>query len=116
MPIIRSADVEFVPGLVENTRRRILVNPDSGSGAITLGELIMEPGAELPTHTHRVEETIVITEGEAIAVLGVETYPLKPGDVILAPAGVKHMLANRGNEPMRFLFFYPSVEVLVERV
>jgi quercetin dioxygenase-like cupin family protein len=116
MPIIRSADVEFVPGLVENTRRRILVNPDSGSGAITLGELIMEPGAELPMHTHRVEETIVITKGEAITVLGAETYTLKPGDVILAPAGVKHMLANQGNEPMGFLFFYPSVEVRVERV
>ncbi|MFC1978127.1 cupin domain-containing protein [Chloroflexota bacterium] len=116
MPIIRNADVEFVPGAVENTRRRVLVNPDSGSGAITLGELIMNPGSELLMHTHRIEETMVISKGTATAVLGDETYTLEPGDVILAPAGIKHMLANRSNEPMGFLFFYPAVEVRLERV
>jgi len=115
MPIIRNADVEFGPGLVENTRRRILVNPDRGSGAITLGEVIMNPGTEYPMHTHRVEEAMVITKGIAIAVLGDETYTVEPGDVILAPAGIKHMLANRGNEPMEVLFFYPAVEVRFDR-
>ena len=116
MPIIRSTDVEFAPGMVENTRRRVLVNPDRGSGAITLGELIMNPDTELPMHTHRVEETMVITRGIATAVLGDETYTLKPNDVILAPAGQKHMLANRGKEPMDFLFFYPAVDPRMERV
>lgn len=115
MPIIRNTDVEFTPGKVENTCRRMLVNPDKGSGAITLGELIMKPGTELLMHTHRIEEAIVITKGTATAVLGDETYTLEPGDVILAPAGIKHMLANRGSEPMGFLFFYPSIEVHLER-
>ena len=67
MPIISNADVEFSPGSVENTMRRVLVNPDRGSGAITLGEMIMDPGSELPTHTHRVEEAMVITKGIATA-------------------------------------------------
>ena len=116
MPIIRNADVEFAPGLVENTRRRVLVNPDKGAGAITLGELIMNPGTELPMHTHRIEETMVITKGVATVILGDETYTLEPGDVILVPAGIKHVLANRGNKPMEFLFFYPAIEVLIERV
>jgi len=116
MPIIRNADVEFVSGLVENTQRRILVDQDKGSGAITLGELIMNPGTELPMHTHRIEETMVITKGAATAVLGDETYTLESGDVILAEAGIKHSLANRGNKPMGFLFFYPSIKVHLERV
>ena len=116
MSIMRNADIEFTPGLVENTRRRILVNADRGSGAITLGELIMNSGSELPMHTHRIEETMVISKGTATVVLGDETYTLEPGDVILAPAGIKHTLANRGDEPMGFLFFYPSVEVRLERV
>ena len=116
MPIIRNIDIKFAPGVVENTRRRILVNPDKGSGAITLGESIMNPGTELPMHTHRIEETMVITKGAATVVLGNETYTLEPGDVILAPAGVKHMLANNGSEPMGFLFFYPAVEVRMERL
>lgn len=116
MPVVRNTDVEFAQGLVENTLRRILVNPDKGAGATTLGELIMNPGTELPMHTHRIEETMVITKGEATLVLGDETYTLKPGDVILAPAGIKHLLANRSNEPMGFLFFYPAIEPLIERV
>ena len=116
MPIIRNTDIEFTPGAVENTKRRVLVNPDRGAGAITLGELIMNPSTELPMHTHRIEETMVITKGTATTVLGDETYTLEPGDVILAPAGIKHMLANRGNEPMEFLFFYPAVEVRLERL
>ncbi len=116
MPIIRSAEVEFGPGIVENTRRRVLVNPDEGSGAITLGEAIMNPGTELPMHTHRVEETMVITKGTATAVLGDETNTLEQGDVILAPAGVKHMIGNPGKEPMGFLFFYPAVEVKLDYV
>jgi len=116
VPIIRSAEVEFGPGLVENTTRRVLVNPDRGSGAITLGEVIMNPNTELPTHTHRIEEAMVITKGTATAVLGDETHTLEPGDVILAPAGVKHTLANRSKEQMGFLFFYPAVEIRLDRV
>ena len=116
MPIIRSAEVEFGPGSVPNTTRRVLIDPDRGSGAITMGQVIMNPGSELITHTHHIEEAMVITRGIATAVLGDETYTLEPGDVILAPAGGKHTLANRGNEPMGFLFFYPAVEVRLERV
>ena len=116
MPIIRYNEVEISKGAVENTRRRIFINPDMGAGAITVGELTMEPGVELPMHTHRIEEAMVITKGTATSVLGDKTDTLEPGDVILAPAGIKHMLANRANEPMTFLFFYPAVEVRLERV
>ena len=116
MPIIRSAEVEFTPGRVKNFRRRVLVDPDRGSGAITLGEGIMNPGAELPIHTHRVEEAMVITRGTITVVLGNDTYTLNSGDVILAPAGVQHTLANHSEEPAGFLFFYPAVEVRLDLV
>ena len=90
MPVIRSADVEFTPGLVENTRRRILVSPDKGSGTIILGEAIMNLGTEFPTHIHRIEEMMVINKGTATAILSDETHVLGQGDVILASAGKKH--------------------------
>ena len=114
MSIIRNADVEFGPGLVEKTKRRVLINADGGAGAITVGQLIMEPGSSLKMHTHKIEEGMVITKGEATTILGDETYTLKQGDAILAPAGVKHLLANRSSEPMEFTFFYPAVEVKLD--
>ena len=101
---------------VENYKRRVLVDPDRGSGAITLGEAIIDSGVELPMHTHRVEEAMVITRGTATVVLGDETYTLNQSDVILAPAGVKHTLANHGKEPVGFLFFYPAIEIRLDRV
>ncbi len=116
MPIIRNSDVKFGPGATPDYKRRVLVGPEKGSGAITLGEVLMDPGSSLPMHTHRIEESMVITKGIMTAVLGNETYVLNPGDAILVPAWQKHLLANSGKEQAGFLFFYPGVEVLLERV
>ena len=33
------------------------------------------------------------------------------GSVVYAPAEVKHSLATHGDKPMRFIFFYPAVNV-----
>ena len=115
MPIIKYNDVEIGQGAVAGTQRRLFITGEK-AGAITLGELIMEPGAELPLHTHRIEEAMVITKGKATCIDGDKTYELEPGDVILAPAGVKHNLANRASEPMSFVFFYPGIEVKLDRV
>ena len=116
MPVIRSAEVGFTPGFVQNYQRRVLVSPDVGSAAVTLGEAIMNPDAEIPMHTHPVEQVMVITRGTATVVMGEETHTLEPSDVILAPAGVKHMLANHGKEPLGFLFFFPAIEVQLDLV
>jgi quercetin dioxygenase-like cupin family protein len=116
MPIIRSSEVKFGPGATPDYKRRVLVGPEKGSGAITLGECLMDPGSSLPLHTHRIEESMVITRGVITAVLGDDTYTLNPGDAILVPASIKHLLANRSQEPAGFLFFYPGVEVQMERM
>ncbi len=111
MPIIRSTEVKFTTGRVKDIKSRVMINSERGAIAVTLGEVIMNPGAELQMHTHQVEEAFVITKGTATVVLGNDTYTLNPSDVILAPAGVPHTLANHGKDPMGFLFFYPTVEV-----
>jgi HTH-type transcriptional repressor of puuD len=115
MPIIRSSEVKFGPGATPDYQRRVLVGPEKGSGAITLGEVMMDPGSSLPLHTHRIEESMVITKGTITALLGNETYTLNPGDAILVPAWVKHLLANHGKETAGFYFFYPGVEVQMAR-
>jgi len=115
MPVIRSAEVEFGPGATPDYQRRVLVGPPNGSGSITLGEVVLDPGSSLPLHTHYIEESMVITKGEVTVVLDDETSTLSPGDALLVPAGVKHLLANHGTEPAGFLFFYPGVEVQMQR-
>ncbi len=115
MPIVRDAELEFQPR-APGINAKQWVSQEIGAGAITLGEIVMEPGTSLPLHTHKVEEALFIVEGTATAILGDKTYTLEAKSVVLAPAGVRHLLANHTQEQMRFLFFYPAVQVQREVV
>jgi quercetin dioxygenase-like cupin family protein len=115
MTVIRSVDVEFQqrsPGI----KVRHLINQEKGAGAVTMGEIIMAPGTSLDLHTHKIEEAIIITEGTATLICGNEIQTLEASDAILAPAAEAHLLANRSQKPMRFLFFFPAVNTQRELV
>jgi quercetin dioxygenase-like cupin family protein len=73
---------------------------------VTTGITIFGPGTGIPLHTHNVEETVLILEGEATVEIGEDTFELGTGDVTWAPAGVPHRFANRGAGPMRIYWVY----------
>ncbi len=115
MTVIRSADVEFqqrAPGI----KIRQFINQERGAGSVTLGEGVMSPGSSLDLHTHKIEEAMIIAEGTATLICGKETQTLEVGDAILAPAGEAHLLANNSQKPMRFIFFFPTVNTQRELV
>ena len=72
----------------------------------TTGMTIFSPGTALPLHTHNVEETVLVLEGEATAVVGEERYDLVAEDVTWVPAGVPHCFINRGQGQMRIYWVY----------
>ena len=91
------------------TRSDILVGKDSGGENLTVVEASIDPGAGLGLHVHPCyEEATMIMEGEIQAVLEGETRILGPGDVLLAPAGVKHTITNQSDEPAKVLAIYPT--------
>jgi len=80
-------------------------------------EVTLQPGASIPLHTHPTHpECIVILEGEVEGRLADEVRPLGPGNSILAPAGVKHNLVNKGKGPARILAIFPTNQVTRELV
>jgi quercetin dioxygenase-like cupin family protein len=110
MTIVRDAEVKFLersPGIMI----RQLVNRESGAKATIMGDVIMEPGTSLDYHRHSVEEAMIITEGTATLVINDETSTLGVGDAVLAPAGSDHLLANKGQQRMRFQYFYPTISI-----
>ncbi len=110
MPVIKYMDVtpvERAPGCM----MRQFVNQDMGAGAVTLGELIMQPGSALPIHTHKIEEAMFLVEGQLVLLDGDKSITVDAGTAILAPAWVKHNLANKTDKPARLLFCYPGVNV-----
>ena len=60
-----------------------------------------------PFHRHHViDEMFFIVSGEGQYRWGDETYPVRAGDIVSAPAGTQpHQLVNSGREDLRFLAF-----------
>ncbi|MGB9761566.1 MAG: cupin domain-containing protein [Caldimicrobium sp.] len=67
--------------------------------SITLLEI--EPGIEIPTHTHEKEvDTILVLNGEGELYFEGKWLPLKKGDVIVIKQGKVHGVKNKGNIPL----------------
>ncbi|HEX3211688.1 MAG TPA: cupin domain-containing protein [Actinomycetota bacterium] len=78
---------------------------------VTTGITVFAPGTAIPLHTHNVEESVLVLEGEAAAEVGQESFELEAGDATWVPAGVPHRFANRGQGPMRIYWVYGGREV-----
>lgn len=78
---------------------------------VTTGITIFEPGTAIPLHTHNVEETVLVLEGEATAVVGDEEYNLVAEDITWVPTGVPHCFRNRGETVMRIYWVYGGRDV-----
>jgi HTH-type transcriptional regulator, repressor for puuD len=78
---------------------------------VTTGITVFAPGTAIPLHTHNVEESVLVLEGEAAAVVGQDSFELEAGDATWVPAGVPHRFANRGQGPMRIYWVYGGREV-----
>lgn len=64
------------------------------------------PGQEQSPHSHADGDKIYyVLEGEPRALVGAEERSLRPGDVVLAPAGVIHGVRNPTAQPARLLVF-----------
>ena len=108
MPFLIKKEVRG-PVSHSGTQPTILVGKDSGGENLTVVEASVDPGAGLGLHVHPCyEEATMIMEGEIQAVLEGETRILGPGDVLLAPAGVKHTITNQSDEPAKVLAIYPT--------
>jgi mannose-6-phosphate isomerase-like protein (cupin superfamily) len=64
-----------------------------------------------PHMHHDFEECIYVLSGQGTTVAESGEIPIAPGDIILIPAGEKHMTRNTGTEPLVLLCFFPVPDV-----
>jgi mannose-6-phosphate isomerase-like protein (cupin superfamily) len=63
-------------------------------------------------HLHRdFEECIYVLAGEGTMRTETGEHPVIAGDILLVPAGEKHMTVNTGSEPLVLLCFFPTPDV-----
>lgn len=81
------------------------------SNRVTTGQTQFQPGTGLPLHSHNVEESVLVLEGEAVAEIGEERFDLVAGDATWVPAGVPHRFLNRGEGLMSIYWVYGGRDV-----
>ena len=110
MPIIRREDV---PAEEEGRlRRQPIARSDLGATSLTVTEITLLPGGQIPLHIHPGhEECIMILEGALEAVLGDDKETVVAGSTIIAPDSVKHSLTNTSDRPAKILAIFPTTDV-----
>ncbi|MEU3938008.1 cupin domain-containing protein [Streptomyces sp. NPDC029044] len=84
---------------------------NSGTAVITTGQTVFQPGTGLPVHSHNVEESVLILEGEATAEIDGRLFDLEVGQATWVPAGIPHRFFNRGQDVMRIYWVYGGRDV-----
>ena len=87
--------------------RDVRVGPMIGVKDLGISFTEVPPGkSACPFHSHHVEdELFIILDGEGTYRFGSESYPIKAGDVLGAPAGgheTAHQIINTGTRPLRY--------------
>ena len=84
--------------------------PLQGQGFI-MGITTFPPGTSIPIHCHNTVEQVSVIEGEGIAEIDGEQFPVRPFDTTQVPAGQFHRFLNPGSSIMRILWVYGSTRV-----
>ena len=88
-----------------------LSGPERGDNMITVKEIFIEPGAEIPVHLHPdAEETHFLIKGKLTAILGDIELEMNSRDCMLAPPGMPHGMKNNSNETARLLIMFPKIK------
>jgi quercetin dioxygenase-like cupin family protein len=97
--------------------RLICMDQKLGAGGITQGMATLEPGGAIKPHTHLVEESITVLQGDVRMLVGEEIVESRGRRLtFLAPANTVHAVRNIGQQPVVLCFAYPSVNVALNFV
>jgi mannose-6-phosphate isomerase-like protein (cupin superfamily) len=88
-----------------NFRREILTREHS-----QLVLMSIEPGDEIGTETHHVDQVLVFVEGSGKAVLDGKTSQVKQNSLVVVPAGTEHNFINTGQVPLKLYTIYAPPE------
>ncbi|MHB0871623.1 MAG: cupin domain-containing protein [Chloroflexota bacterium] len=79
-----------------------------GTQGFTSGITTFPVGAAIKLHTHNVEETVTILEGDARCEIDGNSYNLQRLDTTYVPVGVPHRFVNVGQSKIRILWTYAT--------
>ncbi|KKM10670.1 hypothetical protein SY88_12365 [Clostridiales bacterium PH28_bin88] len=83
-----------------------------GAKGVTCRVVDILPASQVGTrepHVHdAMEEVIYVLEGRGEAWVNGDVIPIEPGDALLMPMGVPHMIINPTEQRLRLICFFPA--------
>jgi len=76
----------------------------------------LKPGMGPGLHRHPYPEVFVTLEGEAIYTVGDETFTVKAGQIVIAPANVPHKFVSVGDTPLKQVDIHASGTMIQEEL
>jgi mannose-6-phosphate isomerase-like protein (cupin superfamily) len=70
----------------------------------------LEPGEEIGTEVHTVDQLLYVVEGEGETILDGIVHPIEEGGVVCVPAGVEHNIVNTDDEPLKLFTVYAPAQ------
>ena len=98
MSIVRRDDR---PVLVRGPQRptlQRLVDPTSGSNAVTIFINTFTGDEAVPEHTHEVEEVLLVTTGECTVTVDGRREAARTGDAVIIKPGTSHAISHDSDE------------------
>lgn len=96
------------------TRERPLVTKEHGAAALTIREVVMEPGASSRWCTHPTDVAIMVQEGSIQMAVGEDVQAVRSGYTLLAPPGIPYKLINNTWVAARMLVISPTDAIETE--
>ena len=95
----------------EKNSENPLLGPKEGASNYVMLMVKHDPGESSPDHTHPWEHQAYITEGSGILVCDGNDYPIKTGDAVMVPGGIRHQFINTGDVPLHRVTVNPIESV-----
>ena len=70
----------------------------------------VEPGDDIGSETHEVDQILYFVDGEGEAVLSGKTSKIAAGSLVSVPAGIRHNFINTGKKPLKLYTVYAPPE------
>jgi mannose-6-phosphate isomerase-like protein (cupin superfamily) len=76
---------------------------DESDGAVSIARARVDPGITTQLHRLNVDERYIVVQGRGLARVGeLDAAEVRPGDVVLIPAGTPQRITNVGDSPLVF--------------
>lgn len=72
--------------------------------------MTIQPGDEIGTETHDLDQFIRLEAGEGVVTLDGVEHRIEDDWAVVIPAGTEHNVVNTGNEPLRLYSIYSPPE------